>query len=122
MWYKLVAVSGLAACGVFVWLCVHFTVAWYWCVPGVVALLLLAGCVSRQITIDPSDQTVRERHFLFGRRVLSCRERSFQEFDGIIYKRYDEGDGGRMMAVGLRHRSGKKMWIKEGFSIAPGTR
>ena len=25
---------------------------------------------------------VRERHFLFGRRVLNCRKRSSEEFDG----------------------------------------
>ena len=109
-----VALPILAGCGVFIWLCFHFTLEWYWCLPGVIAILFLAGLVGKQIKVDLSRKLVQERHLLLGRMALSSHEYHFFEFDGVVSERYDEsGDTGRrMMRVGLRHRSGKTFWLR----------
>jgi hypothetical protein len=109
-----VALPVLAVCATFIYLCVHFAVDWYWCLPGVIILMILTGSVSKQITVNLNGRVVCENHRLLTRWLLSAREYPLSEFDAIIYEHYDEaGDTGRRFTkVGLRHRSGKKMWIR----------
>jgi len=111
---KRVALPALVACGVFILLCLRFAAAWYWCLPGVIFLLLLAGCVGKQVRIDRVGRVVGECQRLLGRWVLSTHQYPFSEFNAIIYERREEaGDtGGRSVSVGLQHRSGKRMWVR----------
>src|SRR6266481_4497592 len=105
---KRVALSALIACGVFMFLCLRFAVEWYWRLPGVIFLLLLAGCAGKQISIDQVGRVVRECQRVLGRWVLSTHQYPFSVVDAIIYERREEaGDkGGRLVSVGLQHRSG----------------
>ena len=111
---KRVALAALAALGTFVFLCFHFAVDWYWCLPGVIFLLLLAGCVGKQVRIDQAGRVVAECQRLLNRWVLSIHQYPFSEIEAIIYeRREDAGDtGGRLITVGLQHRSGKRLWVR----------
>jgi hypothetical protein len=111
---KRVALTALVALGIFVFLCFHFAVDWYWCLPGVIFLLLLAGCVGKQVRIDQVARVVGECQRLLGRWVLSTHLYPFSDFDAIVYERREEaGDtGGRLISVGLQHRSGRRLWVR----------
>ena len=104
---------------VFVWGCVHFAVEWYWCAVGVLIFVVIAATLSRQATIDYAQRKVQEQWRLFGRRVVRTREFSFSDFEAIVYL-FGGSDSGDTTSVGLRLRSGRRIWIRS-FS-AGGTR
>ncbi len=94
-----------------VWLGIHFEIGWYWCVligfSG-----LVGGCaIHWRATIDPADKTVSEEARLVGRRLLWKRRHSLQDFDAVIFALLDNDP--QQWGVGVRHRSGRKIWIKE---------
>jgi hypothetical protein len=100
-------VGGIA----FVWACVHFAVDWYWCAVGILVFFGVAATLSRQATIDYARGKVYEQWRLFGRRVVKTREFPFSDFVAIVY-RFCPSESGDTTSVGLRLRSGRRIWIR----------
>jgi hypothetical protein len=98
----------LVSGGLFVWGCSHFDLAWYWYIFVVLCCLLMAGAASKQAVIDCSQRVVFEHHRLFMRICLWTRAISFSDFKAVIYSQCGEYE----VYVGLRHRSGCKIWIR----------
>jgi hypothetical protein len=95
----------------FLMACEYFDLAWYWCVVGIVAHLLIARTVVLQRAINYSHRKLYEYSLLLGRRIIRVREFPFADFEAIVY-RCHSGDNGSTTSVGLRHRSGRKIWIR----------
>jgi hypothetical protein len=102
------AVVGGAA---FVWACLHFALDWYWCAAGIVVFFVIAATLAKHATIDCSQRKLYEHTRLFGRRVVRTREFPFSDFDAIVY-RYSSSESGDTTSVGLRLRSGRRIWFR----------
>jgi len=107
---------GLIGGVAFVWACIHFAVDWYWCALGIGFFFVILAALSKQATIDYAQRKVYERTRLFGHRVVKAVEFPFSGFEAIVY-RLRPNDDTPTTAVGLRHRSGRCIWIR-GFSSA----
>ena len=112
----------VASGALFIFACFHFTVAWYWCLLGVVAHLLLVGSVSRRFIIDLDARVVHERVLLLVRRVLKSRKFPLSEFNAIIYRYIQNTDESDQVVVGLRHCSGRRLWLRSFAAAGDGRR
>jgi hypothetical protein len=95
----------------FVLACLHFAVEWYWCALGIVCFFLVMATLSWQATIDYSQRKVYEQSRLFGRRLIRTVEFPFSDFPAIVYQ-VRQNDDSPQTVVGLRHRSGRTIWLR----------
>ena len=95
----------------FVWACLHFALDWYWCAAGVIVFFIVAATLSKQAIIDYAQRKVYEHSRLFGHRVVKVREFPFSDFAAIVYL-HRSNDTENSTAVGLRLRSGRRIWIR----------
>jgi hypothetical protein len=90
----------------------YFSAEWYWLVVACMLFELAGIAVMWWPAIEPERGIVRERALLFGKRQLSERVMPLGEFVEIFYK-YNPGDGGDTnYRLGLRHKTGRKLWIE----------
>jgi len=105
--FWLALIGGVA----FVWACLHFALTWYWCVAGIVVFFGAAAALSKQATLDCGQRKVYEYSRLFGKRVVRTREFPFSDIEAIVY-RYCQSESGDTTSVGLRFRSGRRIWLR----------
>ena len=82
-----------------------------WCAAGVVVFFTVAAALSKQATIDYAQRKVWEHSRLFGRRVVKIREFPFSDFAAVV-DLHRSDDTENTIAVGLRLRSGRRIWIR----------
>ncbi len=92
----------------------HVGLPWYWMVPVELIVLLVICAFTRQVVVDGGQREVFESERLFMRKVLWERTCPLTDFDAVVYDR-----GGEEVSVGLRHRSGRCVWIRD-FASADG--
>lgn len=93
------------------WACFLFALDWYWCVADFLIFFIIAATLCKQVTIDYARRKVHEESRLFGERLVMIREFPFSDFEAIVYQlRHSENEDTAM--VGLRHRSGRRIWIR----------
>ena len=85
---------------------------WYWCVSACVVFLGIAYMLFWRSMVDFTERKVRVDCRLWGRYVLGTRIFPFSDFTRIIYEFRDESDSLGKVRVGLRHRSGRRFWIR----------
>ena len=102
-----------AICGVaFIAACIHFAAGWYWCTLGAVSFVILAVMLSRRATIDYTQRAVREHSRLFDRWIVWSWDFPFSDFEAIVYEPSTISED-EMTSVGLRHRSGRCISIRD---------
>jgi len=82
----------------------------------VVSTLILPMAIHWRAVIDPADGTVREEARFWGRKLLVERRHSLKDFEVIVFALLDSDP--EAWGVGIRHRSGRKIWIKRCGSAA----
>lgn len=88
---------------------IYFEANWYWYVLIVVFILASVGAIHWRAVIEPTEGVVREEAWLWKRRLITKRRHLIKDFEAIIFDCFaDEAEWG----VGIRHRSGRKLWIK----------
>jgi hypothetical protein len=90
----------------------HYAVAWYWCLPGVIAFIILMCSVSRQVIVDPTGKTVQILHRLFMRWTLKVEIVPISNIKTIVYTTYDQAEEMPKKRVGLSHQDGRKVWLR----------
>jgi hypothetical protein len=94
-----------------VWAGTYFEWGWYWIVGVILLSLLVASALAKQATIEYAAGRVCERSLFFGRWGIGSRRFPISHFHGIVYE-LRQSDGENRTVVGLRHRSGRKIWIR----------
>lgn len=102
--------SALVLGAVAIYLCFSFAPEWYWCALSIVVALAVGGAVQWRATVEPSAGVVREEARLFGHKLIMERRHHLTEFDAIVFCLC--GSESEEWWVGIRHRAGRKIWIK----------
>jgi len=80
---------------------------------GVFALAGLAGCIRQRTIVHPDGQIIRQDSRLFGRKTLWSRQYTTHDFEAVILRRIKDGEtDGYTYFIGLRKRTGRKIWIR----------
>ena len=100
-------------------LCVglYFTAAWYWLVMFCLPLEVASIAVLWWPMIEPTNRVVRERALLFGKKMLAERITPLNEFTEIFYEHTPNSDGDSNYRLGLRHNTGRKLWVGGNWEI-----
>ena len=89
---------------------VNFAFGWYWIVLIILATVAAINAVHWRAFIEPANGVVREEARLFGRRLIAKRCLPLRDFVAIVFQL--RGSDDQEWWVGIRHRSGRKIWIK----------
>jgi len=89
---------------------VRFGLPWYWIALVLVGALSAAGALQWKAFLEVDKKAVREEGRLFGGRLLKTRMTPLAEFEAIVF-RHDTGESEEWL-VGIRHRSGRKIWMR----------
>jgi iron(III) transport system substrate-binding protein len=100
----------LAAGALGVYLANHFDMGWYWSVLIVIVAVVVGSAIHWQAIIEPTKGVVREEARRFGRRLIKERVHSIKDFGAIVFDLVDSDP--EQWGVGIRHRSGRIIWIK----------
>jgi len=101
----------LVSGGLFVWGCSHFDLDWFWYLFSCLFFLPMAGALTKKAVLDCSQRTVFEYNHLFMRKLLWTQVYPFSDFEAVVYSLCGENE----VSVGLRHLSGRKIWIRRFF-------
>jgi hypothetical protein len=102
--------TALVLGGVVIWLCFKFAPEWYWCALTIVVTVAIAGSVGWRAFVEPGTGVVREEARLFGRKLIAERRQCLKDFEAIVF-RCSGGESDEWL-VGIRHRSGRRIWLK----------
>jgi len=103
--------------GIVVCVGLYYAIAWYWLVAVCLPLEVVSLAVLWWPVIEPANGVVRERALLFGKKSLRERLTPLTEFTEIFYE-YGPSDGGDTnYRLGLRHKTGRKFWVEERWTI-----
>jgi hypothetical protein len=103
--------SALMLGAVAIYLCFSFAPEWYWCALSIVVALAVGGAMGWRATVEPATGVVREEARLFGRKRIAERRHRPTDFDAIVFR--CSGGESEEWWVGIRHRAGRKIWIKK---------
>jgi hypothetical protein len=98
--------------GVVVGAGLYYSAAWYWWAIPCLLISLASIAVLWWPVVEPTNGVVRERALLFGKKLLAERVTPLSEFIHVFYMHADNGEGDTKFRIGLRHKTGRTVWVE----------
>jgi len=89
---------------------IYFEVSWYWYALMGFLVLASVSAVHWRAVVEPAQGIVREEAWLWSRKLVRERRLLIKDFEAIVFKCFGTDD--EEWGVGIRHQSGRKIWIK----------
>lgn len=90
---------------------VYLSYEWYWIAIAIVGAVAVACPLQWKAFVETDDKRVREEGRLFGRKVLAKRLIALGDFEAVVVRHCKTTDD-EDWTVGLKHRSGRNIWIR----------